>query len=115
MDLISEIISENNTAPVIVLYGGSPHRRHQVIMSLSQLGDITVYGALNEEGGNIMVEDLPKVDLVLIGGAYTEDERVRIKQLLRLKRPNTKITEPGKSYIYSDANIRADVKPKLYI
>lgn len=115
MNLLSEMISENDNAPVIVLYGGSPNRRHQVITSLAQIGDVTIYGALNEEGGNIMVKDLPKVDLVLIGGAYTEDERVRIKQLLRLKRPNAKITEPGKAYTYSDANIRADVKSKLNI
>lgn len=115
MNLIEKIISADPQAPVVLLFGGSPDRRHQVIKLISEIGELTIYGALNEEEGIRFLKELSKVDLVLIGGAYTDEQRQRIRQYIAHNNPNIKITEPGIQYQYSNVNIQNDIKAKLEI
>lgn len=113
--LLSEIISEQTNAPVLVLFGGNPYRRDEVIRLLQSVGDISIYGVLSEEEGMEKLKTLPKVDLVLIGGRYSMEQRIRIREHVRLQLVNTKITEPGVDYPYENMAIQAEVKAKLGI
>jgi hypothetical protein len=111
--LLSEIISKNPDAPVVVLFGGNPMRRDEVIQSLKTIGDITIYGTLSEEEGMEKIKTLPKVDLVLIGGRYTDEQRIRIRKYVSQQMPNTKLTEPGYDYPYENVAIMKNVMEKL--
>lgn len=113
--LLSEIVSSKPHAPVLILFGGNPHRRDEVIRLTQSIGDITIYGVLSEEEGMKKIAMLPKVDLVLIGGRYSQDQRVRIRDFVKHNMPNTKITEPGVDYPYENEAIKADIKAKLEI
>lgn len=113
--LESESISKNKNAPVIVLFGGNPLRRDEVINHLKQLGDITIYGTLSEEEGLAKITSLPKVDLVLIGGRYTQEQRIRIRKFVAEHLPQSKISEPGVDYPYENAAINSDIHLKLIL
>lgn len=80
---------------------------------LRRVGGVTAIGALSENEGMALLRDLPRVDLVLIGGRYAEPERARIRAWLRQHLPATQLTEPGLDYPYSDAAIVAAVQTKL--
>lgn len=112
---LSEIVSNNPHAPVLILFGGSPQRRDEVIRLAQTIGDITIYGVLSEEEGMKKIGMLPKVDLVLIGGRYFQEQRVRIRAFVKQNMPDTQITEPGFDYPYENEAIRADIKTKLGI
>ncbi len=112
--LVEESISKNTNAPVIVLFGGNPYRRHEVIYFLKQLLDVTIYGTLSEEEGMAMITALPKVDLILIGGRYMPEQRARIKLFAAKNLPGTKVSEPGVEYPYDNEAIREDILRKLY-
>jgi hypothetical protein len=99
--------------PVVVLFGGNPHRRDEVLRLLATLGGLTAHGALSEEEGMHLLATLPRVDLVLIGGRYTEEQRVRIRGHVRARLPRAALTEPGKDYPYDDGAVLADVRRKL--
>lgn len=102
------------SAPTIVLFGGNPQRRHDVIELLKGLGDINTYGTLNEEEGMAKLKELgDRVTLVLIGGQYTTEQRQRIQTWVSAHLPQAQITQPGHDYPYSNAAIVADVKQKL--
>ena len=112
-DLISEIKGDAN-AKVIVLFGGNPHRRDEVLRNLSILDNVTIYGTLSEEEGIAKIEELnQKVDLVVIGGRYTDEQRTRIKEWLKTNMPDAKITEPGVDYSYSNDAIISNIQAKL--
>ncbi len=113
--LVSESISKTENAPVVVLFGGNPYRRDEVVRHLSQSIDISVYGTLSEEEGLAKIESLEKVDLVLIGGRYSEEQRVRIRKYVAEQLPNTKLSEPGVEYPYQNEAIKNDIKTKLGI
>jgi hypothetical protein len=99
---------------VVVLFGGNPYRRAEVIRLLAKLGDITVYGTLNEDEGMDKIEALNrKVDLVLIGGQYSEEQRIRIKNWVTKNLHGVQVTQPGYEYPYSNPAIFLDVKTKL--
>ncbi|MEM8810055.1 MAG: hypothetical protein AAGF01_28895 [Cyanobacteria bacterium P01_G01_bin.38] len=103
-------------APIVVLFGGNPQRRHEVIEQLQYLGDITIYGTLSEAEGIAKLEELgDRVDLVLIGGRYTSEQRQRIQAWIAKHLPQTKITQPGHDYPYSNEAIVADVAKQLKI
>ncbi len=110
--LLSSVVSSQD-APVLVLFGGNPHRRHEVLQLLSSIGGISAYGALSEEEGMRLLATLPRVDLVLIGGRYSETQRARIRDHVREHLPAAAITEPGWDYPYEDGAIVADVQRKL--
>ncbi|RIW13396.1 hypothetical protein D0X99_16630 [Algoriphagus lacus] len=112
-NLLSEIKGSEN-APVIILFGGNPFRRDEVVRLLASLGDISVYGTLGEEEGMAKIEALGrKVDLILIGGRYSEAQRDRIKKWVKENLHGVEVTQPGFDYPYSNAAIYADVKVKL--
>ena len=109
-NLKAEIIGSEK-APVVVLFGGSPYRRDEVVRDLAQIGDITIYGTLGEEEGFAKIEELHrKVDLVLIGGRYTDEQRKRISAYVKAELPNAKLTQPGVDYPYEVVTIRENVK-----
>ncbi|MBC7934149.1 MAG: hypothetical protein H7Y86_02140 [Rhizobacter sp.] len=112
--MLSEIVSPNPEAPVMVIFGGSPIRRAEVLNLIKSIdADITAYGVLSQEEGLQLLQSLPLVSLVLIGGRYTEDQRFAIKQFIADKLPHTAVTEPGWAYTYNDENIKKDLTKKL--
>lgn len=113
--LLDQSISSNANAPVVVLFGGNPYRRDEVIKHLQQLGEITIYGTLSEEAGIQMITSLPKVDLVLIGGRYTPEQRVRIRGFVAQHLPHARVSEPGLDYPYEHEAIHNDLKKKLQL
>jgi hypothetical protein len=111
-ELLSSITAPGE-APVMVLFGGNPQKRDQVLRLLDTLGGLTAHGALSEEEGMRLLATLPRVDLVLIGGRYTEEQRVRIRAYVRANLPRASLTEPGHDYPYEDGAMLADVRRKL--
>ena len=111
--LLSEIIDKDENAPVMVIFGGNPFRRDEVLQLIQSLSGITAYGVLSEEEGMQRLKMMPKVDLVLIGGRYTDEQRVRIRKYVQTHLPNAKTTEPGYDYPYQNAAIAADIMKKL--
>jgi hypothetical protein len=111
--LLSEIHAASPGAPVMVLFGGNPAMRHQVLSAIQALGGITAYGTLSEDEGMERLRTLPKVDLVLIGGRYTEEQRVRIRAYVREHLPGTALTEPGIEYPYEHGAVTQDIRRKL--
>lgn len=111
--LLSQIDAGVANAPVVVLFGGNPYRRHEVLQLIQQLGNITAYGTLSEEEGMERLKTLPRVDLVLIGGQYSLAQRQRIRQFITTQLPQTQLTEPGHDYPYENGAIRAAIQTKL--
>ena len=91
-----------------------PNFIDKVIRELSSLGDVTIYGTLREEEGLAKIEELNgKVDLVVIGGAYTDEQRKRIKAWLAQKYPQIKLTQPGSDYPFSNDAINENFQKLL--
>ncbi|MBL8682483.1 MAG: hypothetical protein JNK05_25170 [Myxococcales bacterium] len=111
-NLTSEVRGPEGS-PVMVLFGGNPLRRHEVLESIRGIGGITAIGALSEEEGMSLLATLPRVDLVLIGGRYSNEQRKRIREHVRSKMASTQITEPGVDYPYDNAMIEADIRARL--
>lgn len=108
--LLSERISEASTVKKIVIFGGSPMRRHEIINLLLPIDDLSIYGTLSEAEGLKKIEELGKIDIILIGGRYSEEERTRIRKYVHENQPNAAITEPGHTYEYSNPEIFNQVK-----
>lgn len=111
--LRTEIISPDSNAKVLVIFGGNPQRRHEVIGMMSKIKGLTAYGSLSEAEGMDRLRSLPKVDLVLIGGRYDDAQRARIRAHVKAHMQGTQMTEPGYDYPYDNAAIEADVRRKL--
>lgn len=111
--LLAEIIDPRPDAKVLVLFGGSPQRRHEILSLVQTIGGITAYGTLSEAQGMARLDSLPRVDLVLIGSRYTDEQRERIRAHVRAQRPGTRITEPGHDYPYEDQAIVAAIRREL--
>lgn len=109
-NLKSENISTNPNAKTIVVFGGDIHRRDEITNLLLPIEKLTIYGTLSEEEGLAKIEDLSKVEFILIGGRYTISQRNNIKQIVSQKHPNAQITEPGVGYQYSNENIFNQIK-----
>jgi hypothetical protein len=103
--LISEHVSDTDKAKTLVLFGGSPIRRDEVVRQLSTIPELSIYGTLSEEEGKEKVLELGKPQLVLIGGRYTAEQRQRIKSFLQTHSPETQITEPGIDIPYTATSI----------
>lgn len=111
--LVANVIGSQQ-APTVVLFGGSPYRRDNVVRILSNLGDLTIYGTLNEAKGIEKIESLNyKVDVVLIGGQYTPEQRMRITAWAKDKIPNVSFSQPGLDYPYSNSAILKDIESKM--
>lgn len=112
-NMVSEMVSKNPNAKVLVMFGGNPLKRAEVIQELSSIGDISIYGTLSEEEGYAKIKSLPKVDLVLIGGRYEDVQRLRIRQFMKEHLPQVPLTEPGIDYAYKNEVIWHKVKSLL--
>lgn len=116
MTKIREFISPDNNAPVMVLFGGNPDRMNEVVtMIRDSLKTVTAIGNFSEEEGLERLDKMKKVDLVLIGGRYSEEQRIRIRKYLKQHFPGVATTEPGYQYPYDNAKILEDIKRKLQI
>jgi hypothetical protein len=74
--LLDQLEPKSSAAPVIVIFGGNPHRRDEVLRDLATIGDLGAYGALSEdEGYELLLRHKDRVKLVLIGGRYTPAQR----------------------------------------
>lgn len=114
MTLIREYIASEKNAHVMVLFGGNPERMNEVVsMIRDSLKTVTAIGNFSEEEGLKKLSTLKKVDLVLIGGRYSEEQRIRIRAYLKEHFPGVATTEPGYQYPYDNAEILKDIKKKL--
>lgn len=114
MTLIKEYISPVSNAPVMVLFGGSPDRMNEVVsMIRDSLKIVTAFGSFSEVEGLNKLGVLKRVDLVLIGGRYSEEQRIRIKKYLNEHFPGVETTEPGHQYPYDNTEILNDIRNKL--
>ena len=114
MTLIREYIAAQENAPVMVLFGGNPMRMNEVVsMIRDSLKSVTAIGNFSEEEGLQKLNTLKKVDLVLIGGRYSEEQRIRIRNYLKEHFPGVVTTEPGYQYPYDNAEILKDIRSKI--
>jgi hypothetical protein len=109
-ELLTEYISNDPNANTILLFGGNVERRQEIISLLQTMQNLSIYGALSEEEGIEHLQALPKVDVVLIGGRYSEEQRIRIRSFIHKNYPSIKITEPGYHYPYSNEAIFENVE-----
>ncbi len=109
-NLLDKHISSSPSAKVMVLFGGSPYRRDQVIRNLRTIENLSIIGALSEEDGVDLLKNLPQVDIVLIGGRYDAHQRQRIKTHLDRNLPAVELTQPGLEYPYEDDLIYQKIK-----
>ncbi len=105
----TEFISTEKNAKTLLLLGGNVERRHEIITLLQPLKNVSVHGALSEEEGIQMLQTLACVDVVLIGGRYSVEQRIRIRELIHSQYSHIKITEPGVDYMYSNENILQNI------
>ena len=116
MTLIREYIASEKNAHVMVLFGGNPERMNEVVsMIRDSLKTVTAIGNFSEEEGLKKLSTLKKVDLVLIGGRYSEEQRIRIRDYLNEHFQGVATTEPGYQYPYDNTEILDDIKKKLRI
>jgi hypothetical protein len=108
--LLEQYISPHPHAKVLVLFGGNPLRRDQVIRHLKVIPELSIIGTLSEAEGLQTLQQLPRVDIVLIGGRYENDQRQRIRAFIRAHLPNVKVTEPGVDYPYEENLIKQQVE-----
>lgn len=108
-NLLSESISSNPTAKILVVFGGDINRRAEIIKLLLPIENLTIYGTLSEQEGLSKIQTLNTIDIVLIGGRYTELQRGNIKAIVSSNYPLAQITEPGIGYHYSNKNIFSEI------
>jgi hypothetical protein len=111
--LLSEYISEDKKAQNMVILGGSEYRRDEIIRLLMPLDGLNIFGTLSEKEGLQKLGVLPNTAIVMIGGAYSEAERVRIRKFVHENLPDAKMTEPGYHYPYSNQAIFESIKQLL--
>ncbi len=110
VNLFTEYISNEVNSKTVLLFGGNIERRHEIILLLQPLSNVSVYVALSEEEGIEKLQTLSKIDVILIGGRYTEEQRVRIRNFVHSNYPDVKITEPGYHYPYNNEAIFNSIK-----
>ena len=116
MTLIREYIASETNAPVMVIFGGNPERMNEVVsMIRDSLKTVTAIGNFSEDEGLDKLRSLERVDLVLIGGRYSEEQRIRIRAYLKEHFSGVATTEPGYQYPYDNTEILNDIKKKLRI
>ena len=111
--LLEKHISEIPNAKVLVLFGGNPLRRDEVVRSLRTISGLTIIGTLSEDEGISTIKQLPQVDIVLIGGRYTQEQRSTIKGFIAVNYPHIKTTEPGVDYPYEETQIKQNIQKLL--
>jgi len=109
----TQFIHKDPQAPVVLIFGGNPNMRDHVVGMLEDFNKVTVYATLSEEEGIKSLKTLPKVDFILIGGRYNEEQRIRIRKFAKENLPSTFISEPGIDYLYGDEGVKNDLSRKL--
>jgi hypothetical protein len=109
-ELLSAYIPRDTNTKTILLIGGSIIRRQEIVSLLQPLQNLLVYGALSEAEAMEKLQSLPQVNIVLIGGRYSEAERVRIRAFIKQNYPAIEITEPGYQYPYSNEAIFGNIQ-----
>lgn len=98
----------------IVLFGGNPHRRDEVVRALGPALGVTVLGTLSEAEGMATLEALrERVGAVVIGGRYGEEQRQRIRAYVARALPGVHVSEPGYAFAYDNAELLRDVQAAL--
>ncbi|HLN94378.1 MAG TPA: hypothetical protein VK183_01990 [Flavobacterium sp.] len=113
MKLLENLQATDPNAPIVLLFGGNPVRRHAVLQLLSTVGDLHAVGVLSEQEGYDQITSLSRLNIILIGGRYDDEQRKRIKAFAREHFPDVRFTEPGVEYPYDDHLIRTDIRKKL--
>jgi hypothetical protein len=113
IELLKDTISPDPQAPSLVVFGKTAGRMDEVIRLLRDLGGVSAYGTFSEAEALHRIATVPRLGVVLIGGAVEEASRIRIRDELARNHPGVLTSEPGQQYPYSDENIVADVKAKL--
>jgi hypothetical protein len=99
---------------VVVLFGGNPQRRDEVVRVLGPALNTTVIGTLSEAEGLSTLERLgEQVKVVLIGGRYDDAQRQRIRAWVARRLPGVHVSEPGVSIPYENGAILRDVAAGL--
>ncbi len=109
-NLSTEYISTEANTKTVLMFGGHAERRQEMISLLKPLTHLSVYGTLSEAEGIEKIQSLTQLDVVLIGGRYTEEERMRIRSFVHTNYPDVKITEPGYHYPYSNEAIFTNIQ-----
>lgn len=113
MESVTHYPAKQEKAPTILVFGGNPQRRAEVVSLLKTASDLNIYAALSESSGLETLDQLVDLDLVLIGGRYDQDQRNRIREKLAQRFPLANISEPGFDYPYSNERILTDVQSKI--
>lgn len=113
---MSQLVSRYEVpgAPAVVLFGGNPYRRDEVVRFLGPRLNVTVVGTLSEEEGMATLEALrERVGAVVIGGRYDEAQRRRIRAFVAQAFPGVHVSEPGVAFPYDDEAVLRDVGAAL--
>lgn len=101
-------------ARAVVLFGGNPYRRDEVVRYLGPRLNVTVIGALSEEEGFATLDALrERVGAVVIGGRYGEEQRQRIRDFVARSFPGLHVSEPGHTFAYDNELLLNDLKAAL--
>jgi hypothetical protein len=111
--LIKDTISPDPQAPSVVVFGKTAGRMDEVIRLLRDMGGVSAYGTFTEAEALQCIAMVPRLRVVLIGGAIEESSRRLIRDELLQNHPGALTSEPGQQYPYSDENIVADIQAKL--
>jgi len=108
-----EHVAPEPDAPSVVLFGKTGGRMDEVVRLVRDMGGVSAYGAFTEEEALARIASVPRLRVVLFGGAVEVPSRRRIQAHLARHAPDVAVSEPGVGYPYSDANIVADLRAKL--
>ena len=111
--LIKETVSPEPQAPSVVVVGKTASRMDEVIRLLRDIGGVSAYGTFTEEEALQLIATVPRLGVVLLGGAVEEDSRLRIRDELARNHPGVLTCEPGQQFPYTDKNLIADIRMKL--
>ena len=111
--LKSEFIHKDPNAPIMVVFGGNAEMRDHVVGMLEEFNKVTVYATLSEEEGLNRLKTLPKVNFVLIGGRYNDEQSIRIRTYVKENLPGAFTSEPGLDYPYGDDGVKKNLTKKL--
>ena len=111
--MIKDIVSPDPQAPSVVVLGKTAARMDEVIRLIRDMGGVSAYGTFSEEEAFQRIATVPRLGVVLLGGAIEEDSRCRVRDELARSHPGVLTCEPGQQFPYSDENIVADIRLKL--
>lgn len=107
-------VNLDKQTPTVVLFGSTTDRIEELMHLLSTVGEVSFFGISNESDGIEKIKELGiSTDLILIDGNYSDEARMRIKNLATYLHPGVEVSEPGHKYPHSDVEILDDVWTKL--